>query len=137
MEDINKYKCRVKATGEIVFGEVGSEMFYVKEGRGYRTFLFDQLDYMDDKPTPVVFWPTKPIEKPQLFFFDWTTFHHQVAKDVLCARISTNGNILNRDTNTGEILDKNGLQLQVGEAISYADELVKQLQNHEVPGSDY
>lgn len=61
--------------------------------------------------------------------FDWLSFRRQAAKDILCARLSTNGNHINFDYAKNRVCDSFSLQNYVGEAVSYADELIRQLKN--------
>ena len=61
--------------------------------------------------------------------FDWVSFRRQAAKDILCARLSNNANHMNFDYSANRVCDSFSLQNYVGEALSYADELIRQLKN--------
>ena len=59
------------------------------------------------------------VEKFEPEFVDWSSFRREAAKDILCVLIGREGLVVRQDKRPGEI--------EVTDAICFADELIRQL----------
>ena len=103
-QDISKTTCKIK----VRIKETGEIVDLAQEVRGHKgeSFQWFQLELI-----------------PELYdeFFDWQSFRAEAAKDILCGIVS-HPNIRYGVGNT---------ETQVGYALQYADELIKQLKEKE------
>ena len=109
-------KARIKGCGQII------DIVYVET----RLDTDGTHDYYAEKGTEYVFGRSL-WKDTQLDFnmcnqseFDWSSFRREAAKDILCALISNSDCFAFRQ-------DKRAGEIEVSDALSFADELIRQL----------